>query len=610
MRERLRLLAYFSVFWISFQVVIRAVFLLYNHDFAAALTRGEIFRVFLYGLKMDISFSGYFIMLTSLCLTISVFTQSRWLYLTLNALSILSLLVSSIIVMVDLELYRHWGFRMDITPLFYLTGAESEAAGSVNIVTSIKLLFILAALFTSVLFIYSVWLGRNLERLHPTPRKNAVAFLVIAGLMVLVIRGSVAVAPMNTGFVYFHKTKTFANHAAINAVWNFFKSLEGGGKIEYPSDEVDRELSEKYFRSLYPADDSTATRLFTEAKPNIIFFILESFTADIIGPLGGRKDLTPHLNQLCTEGVLFDNFYSSGDRTDKGLISILSGYPAQPKTSIIKYPAKAQKLPYLNRFMQQLGYATSFVYGGDVDFANFRSYLTNSRFDHITSNEDFPDEEESKWGVHDHLVFERAIQQCDTAESPFFKVILSLSSHEPFDVPMIPYIKEQDEESLFLNSCYYTDKSIGSFIAKAKAASWWKNTVVIFVADHGHRHPGNKELKAKERFRIPLLIVGGAVKKDSVIHTYGGHTDIANTLLAQFGRTHDEFKFSKNMLSPDARSFAAYFFNNGYGFVAPGKYIVYDNAGKQFLNREGATAEDLTITKAYQQILYLDYNSK
>jgi phosphoglycerol transferase MdoB-like AlkP superfamily enzyme len=609
MRERLRLLAYFSLFWISFQVIIRAVFLLYNYDYTAHLTAGEIGKVFLYGLKMDISFSGYFIMLTGLCLTISVFITSRWLYLTLNALSIFALVISSIIAIVDLELYRHWGFRMDITPLFYLMSAESEAVGSVNILTTIELLLILAALFTAALFVYSVWLSRKLKQLSPAPKKSAIVLLVISASMILVIRGSLTVAPMNTGFVYFHNTKSFANHAAINVVWNFFKSLEGGGKVDYPSSFFDRALSESYFTSLYPPDDSTV-HIFTEEKPNIVLFILESFTADVIEPLGGVKGLAPNLNQLCSEGILFDNFYSSGDRTDKGVLSILSGYPAQPKTSIIKYPAKAQKLPFLTHYIRDLGYTTSFVYGGDVDFANFRSYLTNSQFDHMTTVDDFPDEDESKWGVHDHIVFQKAFEECDTAKNPFFKVILSLSSHEPFDVPMAPFIKRQDEESLFLNSCHYTDKSLGEFMTKAKAAPWWKNTVFIFVADHGHRHPGNKELKAKERFRIPFLLVGGSIKKDSVIHNYGNHTDIANTLLAQFGKTQDAFKFSKNLLSRDAKSFTTYFFNNGYGFVAPGKYIVYDNAGKQFLNREGATEEDLDISKAYQQILYLDYNSK
>ena len=123
----------------------------------------------------------------------------------------------------------------------------------------------------------------------------------------------------------------------------------------------------------------------------------------------------------------------------------------------------------------------------------------------------FPDEyNASKWGVHDHIVFQQALQECDTAKLPFFKVILSLSSHEPFDVPMIPKFAGNDPENLFVNSCYYTDQSIGEFMVKAKASTWWDNTVIVFVADHGHRFPGNKELKDKDRYRIPLLMVGGA----------------------------------------------------------------------------------------------------
>ena len=610
MRQRLRLLANFAIFWISFQIIIRALFLLYNHDFSSLLTTDEIAKIFWKGLKMDISISGYFVMFTALVLTISAFTQSRWLYFVLNAITIAVLLISSIIVMVDLELYRHWGFRLDTTPLFYLTGAESEAVGSVEISVAIKLIMILLSLFTITLFVYSWWLMPKLSRLTPTHSKTAVIMMIVTVAMILPIRGSLTVAPMNTGFVYFHKTKAFANHAAINVVWNFFYNLRKSAQVEYPKNFFDNTLTKKYFESLYPQDDSTM-HVFSQAKPNIVLFILESFTSDIIEPLGGLKDITPNLNQLCSEGILFDNFFSSGDRTDKGVISILSGYPAQPQTSIIKFPSKTQRLPYLNHFMRELGYATSFVYGGDVDFASLRAYLTNCRFDQITADEDFPDEvNESKWGVHDHIVFQRALEECDSAKGPFFKVILSLSSHEPFDVPMVPLIEKQDPESLFLNACNYTDKCIGEFVNKAKYSEWWKNTVILFVADHGHRYPHNKELKDKDRFRIPLLMIGGVIKKDSIVHTLSSQTDIANTLLAQLSKPHDVFKFSKNILSPNAKPFAAYFFNNGYGFIMPDAYIVYDNTGNQFFRKDGTTDEDLAISKAYQQMLYLDYNAK
>jgi phosphoglycerol transferase MdoB-like AlkP superfamily enzyme len=450
----------------------------------------------------------------------------------------------------------------------------------------------------------------KIEALKKGKRRGFVVLLTITVLMFLPIRGSFSVAPMNTGFVYFHKTNAYANHSAINVIWNFLYNLRKSSQVAYPEDILPAPVALSYFRKFYPPADSTL-KVWNSPKPNIILFILESFTADVIEPLGGLKGIAPNLNQLCKEGILFTNFYSSGDRTDKGLVSILSGYPAQPQSSIIKEPAKTQRLPYLNHYLRNLGYHTSFIYGGDIDFANFRSYLTNSNFDHITADVDFPEElNQSKWGVHDHIVFQRALQQCDTSRRPFFKVILSLSSHEPFDVPMIPHFTGNDEEALFLNSCYYTDKSIGEFVVKAKSSAWWEHTVILFVADHGHRLPGRKELNDKERFRIPLLMIGGAVEKHSDIKKFGSQTDIANTILAQLDKPQPAFTFSKNILSPASASFAAYFFNDGYGFVTGDQYIIYDNTGKQFLRKDGANEEDLQGSKSYEQILFTDYNHK
>jgi phosphoglycerol transferase MdoB-like AlkP superfamily enzyme len=451
----------------------------------------------------------------------------------------------------------------------------------------------------------------NLKLLEPTQKKKALVFLLIAGLMVIPIRGSFSVAPMNSGFVYFHKTNAFANHAAINVIWNFLYSLSKSSNVKYNDNFFDKEKSLAYFNSYYQETDST-TRLFNVRKPNVILFILESFTADVIQPLGGIKNLTPNLNRLANEGILFTNFFASGDRTDKGVVSILSGYPAQTLSSISKFPAKAEKLPYLTREMNKLGYTSSFFYGGDINFANFRSYLTNCQFNELVTYDDFTsdDGEPSKWGYHDHLVLNRALKEIDSTQAPFFKVILTLSSHEPFDVPMEPIFKSNQEDSLFLNSIHYTDKSIGLFMDVAKKSTWWDNTIILFVADHGHRQPGNKELKDKKRFRIPFIITGGGIKGDTVISTYAGQTDIANTLLAQLDNPRKEFRFSKNVMARDVKQFAFYFFNNGYGYVAPDEYIVYDHTAKQFVETSGANAEELDRTKAYQQALFSDFNAK
>jgi phosphoglycerol transferase MdoB-like AlkP superfamily enzyme len=476
----------------------------------------------------------------------------------------------------------------------------------------LKLLLIMGSLISAAVFLYVRLLVPRISALEKGTWGSSIVVLALTGLMFVPIRGSFSVAPMNTGFVYFHNTKAYANHAAINIVWNFlYHVFTSHTRLKYPENFLPRSVAEQHFRELYPQHDSLTTRVWKSNRPNIILFILESFTAKVIEPLGGLKAITPNMNQLSGEGILFTNFYASGDRTDKGLISILSAYPAQPVTSIIKDPGKTQRLAYFNHSMIDLGYHTSFVYGGDIDFANFRSYLTNSRFDHITSDEDFPDEyNKSKWGVHDHIVFEQAFQECDSAQNPFFKVILSLSSHEPFDVPMEPKFAGNDHESLFLNSCYYTDRSIGEFMAKARESSWWDNTVIIFVADHGHPLPGKHQVMVKDRYRIPLLMVGGGITKDSLIHKFASQTDLPNTLLAQLSRPSPAFTFSKDILSPSSKSFALYFFNDGFGFVAPGQYIVYDNIGKQFLLTEGVSPEILERSRSYEQMLFTDYNTK
>lgn len=611
MRQRFLVLLYLAIFWLIFQVAIRSIFLLYNADLSEQLVASEIARVFLNGLRMDISITGYFIMAASLILGASLLVRQRWPGFVLNVLNIFLVIACSLIATIDIELYRHWGFRLNTAPLFYVESAGSEALGSVALGVVFKLLLICAALCTVFIFLYDRIIIPRISALDGGVKQGALAFLLVAGAMIIPIRGSFTVAPMNTGFVYFHKTKPYANHAAINVVWNFLYFLQKGSSQKYADNLVSSGVAHKYFRELYPPPDTAVTPLWKTKRPNIILFILESFTADVVEPLGGVPGIAPNLSALCREGVLFSNFYASGDRTDKGLVSVLSAYPAQPVTSIIKDPSKTQRLGYLNHYMLALGYETSFVYGGDIDFANFRSYLTNSRFDHITSDEDFPSElNHSKWGVHDHIVFHRALQECDTARHPFFKVILSLSSHEPFDVPMVPKIPGHDEESLFLNSCYYTDKCIGDFIIKAKASPWWNDTVVMFVADHGHRFPRNKALQDKERFRIPFLMVGGAVKRDTVIEKFGGQTDIANTLLGQLSHPSGAFTFSKDLLDPSSRSFATYFFNDGYGFVTPGEYIVFDNVSKSFMRKDGAKQEDLERSEAYEQILFADFNSK
>ncbi|MEQ8425230.1 MAG: LTA synthase family protein, partial [Cyclobacteriaceae bacterium] len=431
--------------------------------------------------------------------------------------------------------------------------------------------------------------------------------------LILPIRGSLGVAPMNTGFVYFSNDNLYANHAAVNVVWNFGYAVQKMNRLRYPDNFFDREQTEADFDNMFPGFDSTHYVLKTK-RPNIILIALESYTFRFIEPLGGLPGITPRINELVNEGILFNNFYSSGDRTDKGIVSILNGYPSQPVTSIIKDPKKTKSLPYLNKVFKEAGYRTEFSYGYNIDYSNFRSYLVNAGFDHITHSMDFPQElNTSKWGVHDHYVLEKAFEEAQQCKEPFFKVIMTQSSHEPFDVPMETVIPGEDANSRFLNSAYYTDKSLGEFIDRAKQTDWWKNTLVVITADHGHPQPDNDGLQNPRRFKIPMLWLGGALSvQDTVVSTLGCHADIANTILGQVDMRDESFTFSHDLFDTGYKKpFAVFVYNNGYGFKTDSTLCVFDTVGGTYTGEEGNPTEyEKELGKAYMQKLYWDFNSR
>lgn len=183
-------------------------------------------------------------------------------------------------------------------------------------------------------------------------------------------------------------------------------------------------------------------RVLNNTRPNILVIILESFGNTLIGPLGGDPLITPCLNKLIDEGIVFSNFFAAGSRTDKALPAILNGYPAQPDALIIKEAKKTQSLESLVKIFNKLDYRSSFWYGGDINFSDFRSFVISSGFREVITMENFEKTDfNSKWGVHDHVFFEALKDSMKTIHEPFFKVALTLSSHEPFEVPMQPVLK-------------------------------------------------------------------------------------------------------------------------------------------------------------------------
>jgi phosphoglycerol transferase MdoB-like AlkP superfamily enzyme len=609
MIKRISFFLLYFLYWLGFFLVARLIFMSYSYTWSLSLNFGEWGAALLYGAWMDASMSGYISAVAALLLTLTCFSDGKTTARILSVYTGIMLAVAGLLVVTDMELYRHWGFRLDATPLAFLK-TPKEAFASVDFWRLLIQLSILAGLLWGSWKIYTKLSTVMLKMTERIGVSGLPVFLFACALMILPIRGGLGVAPMNVGFVY-HSDHIFANHAAINVMWNIGKSLTlVGTASEYHF--MEKQQAESLFEDCYPTDGRTQ-RLLRVEQPNVVLIILESFSNRMIAALGGRAEVTPNLNRLCEESIVFTNIYSASDRTDKGFLGVFSGYPAHPVARVINFAEKTRQLPFLNKDLQRAGYHTEHISGFDNKFANILSYLGNAGYDRIIDRDDFPEEtyRGTKWGVPDHWVFEKLLERCNQAEPPFFKSFMSLSSHEPFDVPMETVIAGNDDERRFLNAAYYTDRSLGAFIAAARQTEWWDSTLIVITADHGSRLPGNTTSYEPEKFHIPMIWTGGAIAQtDTLITTLAAQTDIAYTILCQLGLANSAYKFSKDILGTTVRQFAFYDFNNGFGWLTDSAAMVLDNVSNTLIFQEGKVSEHTIETgKAYLQVFSNDFKA-
>lgn len=598
----------YSLFWLAFFFFARAFFLLTHYQEAFKFSAGTLLGTFSHGIKLDISGIAYILAIPFLTFIAAIWIKGGWFRHFMKWYTWIIIFVSACIIVGDSVLYTYWGFRMDYTPFLYLK-TPGEALASV---TTLKVISVCVSvvLFTTIcIFCYN----RFIDRFFAVPAtikhrlSSSFLFLFLTGALILPIRGGVGLAPINAGTVYFSEDM-FVNHSAINVVWNVGSSVFNRKPMKNPYNYGGIDAARALTDSLL-VKKGEPLKVLNNPRPNLLFIVLESFGNSLIGPLGGDPLTTPYLNKYSREGILFSNFYSSGNRTDKALPAIISGYPAQPAVSIIKEPRKSQSLPSLVKIMKESGYSSSFWYGGDINFANFNSYLIGAGFSQIITMENFdPSDYNSKWGVHDDVLFKALKDSMTTVKEPFFRTVLTLSSHEPFEVPMDPVFEGKDDLTKFRNSVYYTDNALGAFLDWAKTTEWWKNTLVVLVADHCRRNSTDLYVYSPEIFKIPMLWLGGALDTTGItIDKLGSQVDIPVTLLDQLDIKGD-FPFSKDILAKETNSFAFYVFNEGFAYINDNSALIFDQKLGEPVVKTGKDPESAEkYGKAMLQVLFDDY---
>lgn len=609
MKKRvLFLFACFITFILVFALQ-KPVFMLYNHASGGGLSISDYLQVMVHGLQLDATVAGYLTVIPLLLTLLSVWIPGRYITFILKGYFFIVACIISLIFVVDIALYPYWGFRLDATPLFYLQ-SPSDALASAPASTLI--------LQTLVFVVYTYGIFWALKRfvLPLMPEQyvkkmfsNSVQLVLLGGILFIPIRGGVTTSTANVGMVYFSKNQ-FLNHSAINPCFSFLASLSKQQDFAAQYNYFNESQRSKIFKKLtnQPQGDSIP-ELLTTKNPNIILILMESFSANAIEVLGGETGVTPNINRLSKEGILFSNMYANSFRTDRGIVAVLNGYLAQPTTSIMKYPAKSQTLPSIAKSLQKKGYTSDMLYGGDINFTNMQSYFFSSGYSKVTADRDFPLKSRlSKWGANDDITFAHLYQSMtdNSRKEPFFSTFLTLSSHEPFEVP---YNRLKDP---YLNSVAFTDSCLGDFIDKLKKLPLWNNTLIVLVSDHGFRYPASVKEHDPKRYHIPMLWLGGAIKEPRVIANYGNQTDLAATLLYQLDLPHKEFTFSNNMVDSLQPAYAFYSYNNGFGFIDTTGVSVYDCESEKplIIKPEAGNEIRLNNGKALLQTLYDDLGSR
>lgn len=666
MRIRLTFLLKFFATLVALFAAAKPFFMLFNGAVGRGVAVRDYCAVVWHGLPLDLATAAYLTALPWLAVLLSVWTRpprfARGLYLVYAGA--ISLLLSLILVG-DACLYGFWGFKLDGTVFNYLDSPKGAAASvsATYLVLAVSAILLLA---TGCYFLlrrlcpplpapgraarqgahepapHAEKSGSTAEKSTPSVNKSTpsveksggrlnksapsvekrgggaasrcaatLLLLIAGGLLFLAIRGGVGRSTANVGMVYYCDNQ-FLNHSAVNPAFSLFYSLKKaqdfGRQADYfPEAERAARMAEMRYDTLTVDPDT----LLRTDRPNVLIVLMEGLGGTFMESVGGAPGITPHLDSLAAEGVVFTRCYANSFRTDRGTVCTLSGYPSFPDVSVMKLPAKSRTLPSIAGTLARAGYRNDFLYGGDKNFTNMNSYLLGTGYHKVYGDTDFPvaDRRTHAWGVTDSLTFERLYRM--VAAHPggerWHTTFLTLASHEPW---VVPYARIPGDE--VANSMAYLDHCIGRFVQRIRHTAAWENLLIVFLPDHGIPWPKGLAEEDPRKWHIPMVWAGGSVKGHRVIDKICNQTDLAATLLGQMGLPHGDFRFSRDVASRTYRyPCAVHTWSAGVALIDTTGHTVYDlTSSRTIADKPQPSATRLDRAKAFLQTCYDDLGAR
>ncbi len=603
------------IYYILFFAFWRTVFLLFNKTNHPTFTGTEAIWTFIRGMRMDFSVTCYILIIPVLMLLLMPLKPAKYLHERINKYYKVLIVILTILLSANVFIFHFWGNLINYRALTYLSdpGQMLHSFSTWQIIVVVLLLALV--IFLALRIFRNFCQVQAYDAKHDKLIARIAISLSLIFILITGIRGGWQMLPMNESLVS-KSSNIFLNQATLNPAWHLMYEVQLAGLIEKnPFNKMDEAISTNLVNDLFSHQNDSFPEILSRKDPNIVIIILESHTSDVVGVLGGEKNVSPFIDSLSKSSLLFSSIFSSGTRTDQGIVSILNGWPATPYHSIMRSTEKSKRLPSIPKDLKAKGYSTAFYYGGESNFSNMNLYLQNQTFDNVYEKKDFPENTpKGKWGVYDENLFKKQREDLNKTKEPFLSVMMTLSTHEPFDVPGEKRFPGNTEEDLFRNAAAYTDACIWNYLEAAKKEAWYSNTLFIILADHGHRLPWSRNDLMPEARRIPLLFYGDVLLpqyKGRQIRKLGGHHDLAATLLPQMSLSAANYTWSKNLLSSETIEFAYYQSESVIGWKEGRDFYVYSYLEDRLLltNIKDKQAEKALVLRgqAFLQGLYGEY---
>ncbi len=551
-----------------------------------AVGAGSLLRGFLTGLRFDAVIACILVApaLVGLLPAPPGLLAKRGFQWVLSAYGGLAVALVFLACVADFFFFQEFGHRLDHKVLTY------SGYDYVRLIIVDQFPLVPAVAATVVVFLVGMAGIRRFGFGRERPGGSLLDGFLWSGLIVclvgLGIRGSVGRKAINSGPAYFSSSPALAQlalngcftlrEAIITLAWRTAAPAE---YYEVPPDDEAFRIARRTVAGTHDrfVDDpqNPLRRVTVTGRPrqdhNVVVVILEGFGWRYIGALGGVPGLTPNLDELAEHGILMDRCFAVGGRTTRGVCGIVSGFPDLLGDSVSTRSTTVGSFLTLGSVLGRRGYQTLFVYGGQPHYDHRQSFLVSNGYDRFISGAELPSRTfRTHMGWCDGDLFRSTDAILRETDKPFLATLLTLSFHRPYEIPPGEFDGGEaanDLQAKQRNVVRYVDWAVGRFIDEARTASYFDNTLFVFVADSpgGYLSPEQRP----EDFRVPFLIYAPGIlgMQGQRISTVCSQTDVAPTILSLLGGSYEHCFFGSDVLQRDPP--------DGFALIQAGHNLLY-----------------------------------